>query len=50
VESVRGDSGGKVSILRGGSISHCEAESLCGHVQFWMATEMELLESTNIWI
>ena len=33
VESVQGDSGEKVSILRGGSIRHCETESLCGHGQ-----------------
>jgi len=33
VESIQGDSGGKVSILRGDSISHCEADSLYGHVQ-----------------
>jgi len=47
VESVQGDSGGKVSILRGGSISHCETESLFGHVQLWLATEMERSECTN---
>jgi hypothetical protein len=28
-----GDSGGKVSILRGGSVSLCETESVYGHVQ-----------------
>jgi len=33
VESVQRDSGGKVSILRGEIISHCETESLYGHIQ-----------------
>jgi hypothetical protein len=33
VESVQGDTGGKVIILRGGCISHFETDSLYGHVQ-----------------
>jgi len=48
VECVQGDSGVKVSILSGGSISHCETESLYGHVQLWLATEMERLEYANL--
>jgi len=48
VASVQGDLGGKVSILWVGSVSHCETDSLYGRIQLWLATEMELLECTNI--
>jgi len=39
-----GDSGGKVKILGGDSITHCE-KSAC--VYFWVVTELQLFEFTN---
>jgi hypothetical protein len=41
VKFKQGDSGGKVNILRGGSISHCEEKKV--HTN--MVTELELFES-----
>jgi hypothetical protein len=45
--NIQGDSGGKVSILGGDNVGHCDVTFIWTCVKFWMVTEIELFESTN---